>query len=75
MGRTFHQARGQAAQGGAGRLKRDVLDVEVEGSVRACGVQDGFSPDFSPTGVERGRVLCDKCCAINQLPHDRSAAS
>ena len=36
---------------------------------------DGLSPDFSPRGVERGRALCDKCCAINQLPHDRSAAS
>ena len=32
-------------------------------------------PAFLTKGVERGRAVCDKCCAINQLPHDRSAAS
>ena len=30
---------------------------------------------ISHQGVERGRAMCDKWRAINQLPHDRSAAS
>ena len=34
-----------------------------------------FYPGFLTKGVERGRAVCDKCCVINQLPHNRSAAS
>ena len=34
-----------------------------------------YWPGFLAKGVERGRAVCDKWRVINQLPHNRSAAS